>query len=84
MLDLKYQDTEDPYCEAASNTLFTGPDGKLWSSCHYLMYEKRPYPYSQTFKPWELVPEMGIEPVYFKDGIFHIKGPTWTEQVITY
>ncbi len=82
--DLKYQDTEDPYCEAASNTLFTGPDGKLWSSCHYLMYEKRPYPYSQTFKPWELVPEMGIEPVYFKNGIFHIKGPSWTQQIINY
>ncbi|MDE3182888.1 MAG: family 43 glycosylhydrolase [Bacteroidota bacterium] len=82
--DLKYQDTEDPYCEAASNSLFTGPDGKLWSSCHYLMYKKRPYPYSQTFEPWELTPEMGIEPVHYKNGMFYINGPTWTEQIVNY
>ena len=82
--DLKFQDTEDPYCEAASNSLFIGPDGKLWSSCHYLMYEKRPYPYSQTFEPWEKTPQLGIEPVYYKNGMFYIKGPTWTEQCIDY
>lgn len=82
--NLNYQDTEDPYCEAASNSLFTGPDGKLWSSCHYLMYKKRPYPYSQTFEPWELTPEMGIEPVHYKNGMFYINGPTWTEQIVNY
>ena len=27
---------------------------------------------------------MGIEPVYFKDGRFHMNGPTWTEQIIEY
>ena len=50
--NFKFQDTEYPYCETGHNSLFIGPDGKLWSSCHYIMYEKRPYPYSQTFEPW--------------------------------
>ncbi|MCP9753482.1 glycoside hydrolase family 43 protein [Ferruginibacter sp. HRS2-29] len=81
---LKFQDTEDPYQETGHNALFTGPDGQLWSSCHYFMYEKRPYPYSQTFQPWELTPQMGYEPVYFKDGRFYIKPASWTEQIITY
>jgi len=48
------------------------------------MYAKRPYPYSQTFEDWEKTPQLGIEPVYFGNGLFHICGPTWTEQVITY
>lgn len=81
---LKFTDTEDPYQETGHNALFTGADGELWSSCHYFMYEKRPYPYSQTFQSWEYTPQMGYEPVYFKEGRFYIKGPTWTEQVIEY
>jgi beta-xylosidase len=82
--NLKFQDSEDPYCETGHNAIFEGPDGKLWLSCHYLMYEKRPYPYSQTFESWELSPQMGIEPVTYKDGMFYIKGPTWTEQTVEY
>jgi len=82
--NLKFTDSEDPYQETGHNALFIGPDGKLWSSCHYFMYQNRPYPYSQTFEPWEKTPQLGIEPVYFKDGIFHINGPTWTEQIINY
>ncbi len=82
--NLQFQDTEDPYCETGHNALFIGPDGELWSSCHYMGYEKRPYPYSQTLEPWEKTPQMGIEPVYFKDGRFFIKGPTWTEQRVIY
>jgi len=81
---LKFQDTQDPYCETGHNAIFEGPDGNLWSSCHYSMYEKRPYPYSQTFQSWELTPQMGIEPVTYKDGLFYIAGPTWTEQIIEY
>jgi len=81
---LKFEDTADPYCETGHNSIFEGPDGKLWSSCHYFMYEKRPYPYSQTFQSWELTPQMGIEPVTYKDGMFYISGPTWTEQKIEY
>jgi xylan 1,4-beta-xylosidase len=82
--NLKYQDTEDPYCEAASNTLFEGPGGKLWSSCHYIMYDKRSYPYCPNLQPWEKTPQLGIEPVYYKEGMFYIKGPTWTKQSIEY
>jgi xylan 1,4-beta-xylosidase len=81
---LKFQDTEDPYCETGHNALFEGPDGRLWSSCHYLMYEKRPYPYCPDLQEWEKTPQMGIEPVDYKNGAFHIKGPTWTEQTIEY
>ena len=82
--NLKFTDTQDPYCETGHNALFEGPDGQLWSSCHYMMYDKRPYPYSQTFQSWELTPQMGFEPVYYQDGMFHIKGPTWTEHVVEY
>ena len=82
--DLEFQDTEDPYCETGHNALFEGPDGKLWTSCHYLMYEKRPYPYCPSRLLWETMPQMGIEPVSYEGGIFSIRGPTWTEQVIKY
>ena len=82
--NLKFEDTEDPYQETGHNALFEGPDGQLWSSCHYFMYEKRPYPYSQTFEAWEKTPQMGFEPVDYKDGRFYIKGPTWTKQTIEY
>jgi beta-xylosidase len=81
---LQFTDTQDPYQETGHNALFIGPDGNLWNSCHYFMYEKRPYPYSKTLEPWEKSPQMGIEPVYFKDGLFFIKGPTWTEQIVKY
>ncbi|HPB05784.1 MAG TPA: family 43 glycosylhydrolase [Prolixibacteraceae bacterium] len=81
---LKFTDTQDPYCETGHNALFIGPDSNLWSSCHYMMFEKRPYPYSQTFESWELTPQMGIEPVQYKDGRFYINEPSWTEQVIEY
>jgi xylan 1,4-beta-xylosidase len=80
--DLRFADTQDPYCETGHNALFEGPDGKLWSSCHYLMYEKRPYPYSLTLEPWELYPQLGYEPLQYRDGIFRLDGPTWTEQIV--
>jgi hypothetical protein len=60
-----------------------GPDGQLWNACHYMMFEKRPYPYSQPLEPWELTPQLGIEPIQYKEGRFFISGPTWTEQCIT-
>ena len=82
--NLKYQDSEDPYCEAASNSLFEGPDGKLWSSCHYIMYNERPYPYCPDLQPWEKTPQLGIEQVHYKEGMFYINGPTWTEQCVEY
>jgi xylan 1,4-beta-xylosidase len=80
--NLKFQDSEDPYCETGHNALFEGPDGRVWSSCHYLMYEKRHYPYCAGLLEWEKTPQLGIEPVYYKDGMFHIDGPTWTEHCV--
>ncbi len=77
---LRFSDTEDPYCETGHNALFEGPDGQLWSSCHYLMYEQRPYPYAQDLEEWETVPQLGIEPIRYENGRFYIDGPTWTEQ----
>ncbi len=68
--DLKFQDTQDPYCETGHNALFEGPDGKLWSSCHYLMYDKRPYPYCSELLLWEKTPQMGIERVIYENGVF--------------
>jgi xylan 1,4-beta-xylosidase len=79
---LKFTDTQDPYQETGHNALFIGPDGNLWTSCHYFMYEKRPYPYSRTFEEWEKFPQMGIEPVHYANGTFYINPPTWTEQIV--
>ena len=36
-----FDDTEDPYCETGHNAIFEGPDGRLWSSCHYVFYKGR-------------------------------------------
>jgi hypothetical protein len=47
-------------------------------------YEKRPYPYCSELFDWEKLPQMGIEPVFYENGMFHIKGPTWTEQIVEY
>lgn len=80
--NLQFTDTQDPYQETGHNALFEGPDGNLWTSCHYFMDEKRPYPYSQSFQPWEKFPQLGIEPVHYADGKFYINSPTWTEQMV--
>ena len=82
--NLKFQDSEDPYCETGHNALFEGPDGKLWSSCHYIIYDKRPYPYCPDLQPCEKTPQLGIEPVKYKNGMFYIVGPTWTKQCVEY
>lgn len=82
--NLKFQDSEDPYCETGHNALFEGPDGKLWNSCHYIMYDRRPYPFSSSLEAWEKTPQLGIEQVYYENEMFYIKGPTWTKQSIEY
>jgi len=81
---LRFDDTGDPYCETGHNALFEGPDGTLWSSCHYVMYDKRPYPYRSNLEAWEKTPQLGIEPVHYRGGMFYISGPTWTEQSVEY
>ena len=81
---LKYEDTQDPYSETGHNALFEGPDGQIWSSCHYMMFEKRPYPYAQTLFPWEPTPQMGLERVRYENGMFYIDGPNFTERSVQY
>jgi beta-xylosidase len=76
-----FVDTPDPYCETGHNAIFEGPDGKLWSSCHYIFYKGQTN-YNDELKAPK--PQLGIEPVYFKNGVFKIAGPSWTKQTITY
>jgi xylan 1,4-beta-xylosidase len=54
---LEFTDTQDPYQETGHNALFEGPDGALWTSCHYFMDKKRPYHYNQSFQSWEKFPK---------------------------
>ncbi|WP_321517880.1 hypothetical protein [uncultured Bacteroides sp.] len=49
-----------------------------------MMDEKRPYPYCKDLQDWEKLPQMGIEPVCYKNGMLYIKGSTWTEQSVEY
>ncbi|WP_342647309.1 family 43 glycosylhydrolase [Mucilaginibacter sp. CSA2-8R] len=78
----EFNDTKDPYAETGHNAIFEGPDGKLWSSCHYMIFD------GKTFKSSDEgnLPKghLGIEPLYFRNGIFTIDGPTWTEQAVKY
>jgi len=32
----------------------------------------------------EKEPQMGVEPVTYKDGMFYIQDSTWTEQIFEY
>lgn len=78
----EFEDSEDPYAETGHNAIFEGPDGKLWSSCHYMIDNGRPFESSDEGS----LPkgQLGIEPLYFRNGIFAIDGPTWTEQTVKY
>lgn len=78
----EFEDSEDPYAETGHNAIFEGPDGKLWSSCHYMIDNGRPFESSDEGS----LPkgQLGIEPLYFRNGIFAIDGPTWTGQTVKY
>ncbi|WP_171972449.1 glycoside hydrolase family 43 protein [Mucilaginibacter polytrichastri] len=77
-----FEDSKDPYAETGHNAIFEGPDGKLWSSCHYIFYKGQKFPGLNEME--EPKPQLGIEPLYFRNGLFAIDGPTWTEQTIKY
>jgi xylan 1,4-beta-xylosidase len=36
------------------------------------------------FDEWEKTQQLGYEPLHYKNGMFYINGPTWTEQTIEY
>jgi xylan 1,4-beta-xylosidase len=75
-----FEDSQDPYCETGHNAIFEGPDGKLWSSSHYVFYKGQKFPAVNEMT--EPKPQLGIEPVYFRNGLFQIGGPTWTKQKV--
>jgi xylan 1,4-beta-xylosidase len=77
-----FEDSKDPYAETGHNAIFEGPDGKLWSSCHYVFYTGQKFPAINEMD--EPKPQLGIEPLYFRNGLFAIGGPTWTEQTVRY
>lgn len=80
--DLTFDDTKDPYCETGHNAIFEGPDGKLWSSCHYMISDGKVF--DSTKEEGQPIPQMGIEPLYFRNGIFAIDGPSWKPQKVSY
>jgi xylan 1,4-beta-xylosidase len=82
--NLQFRDSDDPYCETGHNSLFEGPDGKLWNSCHYLIFNRPSAPINSKSEEWEKTPQLGIEPVYYKNGMFYINGPTWKRQCVEY
>ncbi len=82
---LQFQDSEDPYCEAGHIAIFEGPDGNPWISCHYTICNDLSDSTKIEPDSWQiLLPQMGIEPLHFNNGIFYINGPTWTKQCIEY
>jgi xylan 1,4-beta-xylosidase len=47
-----FDDSYDPYSETGHNAIFEGPDGKLWSSCHYTFYNGRTFaPTDENYSP---------------------------------
>jgi xylan 1,4-beta-xylosidase len=64
-------DPDSPWGAVGHNEVFTGPDGRLWISCHGISKEDR-------------VPFLVIDPIDFVDGVIKINGPTYTKQSITY
>lgn len=79
---LVYEDTPDPYVETGHCAIFAGTDGRDWLSCHYFLEGKRPDTSKSTMEFHDTFPQLGIEPLEFRDGLFYTNGPTWTEQLV--
>ncbi|ANY19348.1 Glycosyl hydrolases family 43 [Tsuneonella dongtanensis] len=67
-------DTRTPYRAVGHNEVFTGPDGRLWISCHGILRDG----------PHAGIPSLVIEPIDFVNGEIRIKGPTSTPQTVTW
>jgi xylan 1,4-beta-xylosidase len=64
-------DPNSPFNSVGHNQIFTGPDGRLWLSCHGIAEEMNPF--------------LVIDPIWFDDaGNIHSDGPTYTLQRIEY
>ena len=79
---LVYEDTPDPYVETGHCAVFEGPDGLDWLCCHYFLEGKELDDSKLVLEYFDTMPQLGFEPLEFRDGLFHAKGPTWTEQVV--
>jgi xylan 1,4-beta-xylosidase len=80
---LSFVDTPDPYAEAGHCAIFEGPDGRDWLSCHYLKEGRHPIP-GHSLEYADSVPQLGIEPLSYRDGRFLPLRPTWTEQTLVW
>lgn len=64
-------DPSSPFNQVGHNEVFTGPDGRLWLSCHGIMKDKPEQPM------------LVIDPIDFlPDGTIARRNPTYTPQVI--
>jgi xylan 1,4-beta-xylosidase len=80
---LQFEDTPDPYAETGHCAIFEGPDGKDWFSCHYLKEGQKPIG-GHSLEYADSMPQLGIEPLRYREGVFLPISPTWTEQIITW
>jgi len=79
---ITFEDTLDPYVETGHCAVFDGPDSGDWLCCHYFLEGKEPIDDGPVREYRDTVPQLGIEPLHFQDGLFSVHGPTWTEQVV--
>lgn len=64
-------DPNSPFNSVGHNQIFTGPDGRLWLSCHGIAAGMNPF--------------LVIDPIWFDDeGNIHSDGPAYTLQRIEY
>lgn len=63
-------DPNNPFRALGHNEVWTGPDGRLWISCHGILRDDKR-------------PALVIDPINFDDeGNMTVDGPTWTPQSI--
>lgn len=68
--------------ETGHCAIFAGPDGRDWLSCHYFLEGKQADERKSVMEFHDTLPQLGIEPLKFRDGLFYAAGPTWTEQLV--
>jgi xylan 1,4-beta-xylosidase len=79
---IAFEDTVDPYVETGHCAVFAGPDGEDWVCCHYFVEGEHPLDDRPVREYQDTLPQLGIEPLHFRDGSFRIDGPTWTKQAV--
>jgi xylan 1,4-beta-xylosidase len=81
---LQFPDTDDPFVETGHCAIFEGPDGRDWMCCHYLPQGTRVRSTEPVVEYDDAQPHLGFEPLEFRDGCFAVRGPTWTEQIVSW